>query len=148
MKSINIENVNSIMVTLKSTNQEAQFECYELMKDLLKRPELHDMIISYLLQVVNTVLDYECDDKKSQGGNILLNSQYSQQAYAAKLLGYFSEFYVSLKKRIMAVKYNHSATVMIENQVMYGLLNIISNINHAASQQAASETLLVFDSIK
>lgn len=94
IRSINLSVIETILFTLKSPNQEAQYESYELMKDLIKRAELHEFVMKYLLTVIKMVVEVDTEDsRKKKDVNLSQESQFSQQAYASKLLGYdFSLF--------------------------------------------------------
>lgn len=43
----------------------------------------------------------------------------------------------------MAARYNYLVLIMVDSRIVHGLLNVIANMSHSASQKAASETLLV-----
>ncbi|KAJ3397106.1 hypothetical protein HDU92_000806 [Lobulomyces angularis] len=150
--------IDAGLVLLKSSFIQIQYEGYELLKDLVKRPTLRDQVIGCLIailripgeDVVDTtdknkvVKKPKTAEKNWQLGMGLNNSDpgekkgqekeaflsiYSQQAYAAKLLGGLAANDETLIER------------MIQLRIINGLLNTISNVNYPDCQKYAANTL-------
>ncbi|KAJ3044224.1 hypothetical protein HDV00_002902 [Rhizophlyctis rosea] len=150
--------VEATIALLKSPHIQIQYEGYEILRELIRRPPLQDVILAQLISILKiTVEDVQeespedrrrrqkavsegktltagqwgfgkGDEGKSQ--NETTAASYVQQAYAAKLLG------------VMAATYKDLAGRMIELQAVSGLLNVIANVGHPDSQRYAASTLL------
>ncbi|KAJ3281685.1 hypothetical protein HDU79_010575, partial [Rhizoclosmatium sp. JEL0117] len=150
--------VDATVGLLKSPHIQIQYEGYELIRELVKRSTLQDIVLMQLIQSLRNVptedlLDDNDDrrrrgTKAGEGKTLQANNQwatsmlsdekpsdsmlaiYIQQAYAAKLLG------------VIATSSNELAERMIQLQIVSGLLNLIANVMHPDSQKYASNILI------
>ncbi|KAJ3289137.1 hypothetical protein HK104_007702 [Borealophlyctis nickersoniae] len=152
--------VEATLGLLKSPHIQIQYEGYEILRDLICRPQLQDVILVQLIAILKTtvedVQEELPEDRRrrqkavsegktltaGQWGGLLgktdemknqneaIAASYMQQAYAAKLLG------------VMAAIYRELAGRMIDLQVVSGLLNVIANVGHPDSQRYAANSLL------
>ncbi|KAJ3057110.1 hypothetical protein HK097_000574 [Rhizophlyctis rosea] len=150
--------VEATIALLKSPHIQIQYEGYEILRELIRRPPLQEVILAQLISIlkvtVEDVQEESPDDRRrrqkavsegktltagqwgfAKGDEMKAQSEttaasYVQQAYAAKLSG------------VMAATYNQLAGRMIELQVVSGLLNVIANVGHPDSQRYAASTLL------
>jgi hypothetical protein len=147
--------VEAVSSLLKSKYIQIQYEGYEILLELMKKPNLQDVIIKYLCEILKIITDTiddnnddtekkwkdeSVDNQESDDSNpSLINSKGSmdttlhiniQQSYASKLLG------------VIAVQSDILAEKMINNQVISGLLCVIANITHPESQKNAAQTLI------
>ncbi|TPX63104.1 hypothetical protein SpCBS45565_g06834 [Spizellomyces sp. 'palustris'] len=152
--------VEATIALLKNPHIQIQYEGYEILRELIKRPLLQDVILSQLITILKTciedVQEETPEDRRRRpkpmsegktlnagqwGGfvpksdemksqNEAIASSYVQQAYAAKLLG------------VIAATNRDLAERMIESQVVSGLLNVIANVGHADSQHYAANALI------
>ncbi|KAI9337974.1 armadillo-type protein [Obelidium mucronatum] len=150
--------VDATISLLKSPHIQIQYEGYELIRELVKRQELQEVVLMQLIRLLKFVptedlLD-DNDDRRRRGPKgveektLQANNQwatamlseekpsdsmlaiYIQQAYAAKLLG------------VIATSSNELAERMIQMQIASGLLNLIANVMHPDSQKYASNILI------
>ncbi|KAJ3240010.1 hypothetical protein HDU78_002537 [Chytriomyces hyalinus] len=150
--------VDAALTLLKSAHIQIQYEGYELIRELIQRPNLQDIVLIQLIQLLKTVTSddsfEENDDRRrrgtkaADGKTLQANSQWAtsllpderpsdsvlavfiQQAYAAKLLG------------VIAASSRELAERMIQLQIVSGLLNIIANVMHQDSQKYAANALI------
>ncbi|ORX63491.1 ARM repeat-containing protein [Anaeromyces robustus] len=150
--------VEAISSLLKSKYIQIQYEGYEILLELMKKPNLQDIIIKHLCETLKitteTIDDNEENDKKwketkpnnehqdiNESSTLIVNNNgkeksdtilhiFIQQSYAAKLLG------------VLAVQSDLLAEKMIDNQIISGLLCVIANISHPESQKNAAGTLI------
>lgn len=127
---------------LRNVHIQLQYEGYEILRELTKRPDLQDNIIMQLISILRIQVSemesapHHRDAKskpKEDRFKTLPQSMaiYVQQAYASKLLGYMAATSKDLAER--AVKL----------QAVGGLLNVIANLEHPECQKHAVNTLLV-----
>ena len=156
-----LPNINTLPLTiiessvnlLKHSHLQVQYEGYELLKELIQRPILHDTIVKDLIAILRIAVNDETDDSmgrrtKALGEGKLMTSMmwssnaakddpkaiqsiYVQQAYAAKLLSF------------AAASNRENAEKMIQQQVISALLNTIANVGHLDSQKYAANLLSV-----
>lgn len=149
--------VDTCVGLLRSMHIQIQYEAYEILKDLMGRTMLQDIVMQQLIAVLRTSIDDRAgnantgghknkaedshdrtagwkgiltqSDETSKKQSDALTSIYIQQAYAAKLLG------------VMSATSREAAEREIQLQVIGGLLNVISNVAHPESQRYATNTL-------
>jgi hypothetical protein len=144
--------VEAVSSLLKSKYIQMQYEGYEILLELIKKPNLQDIIIRHLCEILKVVTDAfddntddtemkwkgESEDSKYKKNSTpsLLNTKESsdttlhifiQQSYASKLLG------------VLAVQSNILAEKIIVNQAISGLLCVIANFSHPESQKMLQE---------
>ncbi|KAJ3125739.1 hypothetical protein HK098_008261 [Nowakowskiella sp. JEL0407] len=146
--------VEAIINLLRSPHLQIQYEAYEILRDLVRRPPLQDGILNQLILILRTPIDdgqdennddrrrrNKINDNKLSGSFGLhgkdgdkamdyLQSIFIQQSYAARLLGVMAAMSMDLAQR------------MIQLQAISGLLNVIANVTHPDSQKNASNTFL------
>lgn len=148
--------VEAVSSLLKSRYIQIQYEGYEILLELIKKPNLQDVVIKHLcevLKIVTETIDDNDEDKKwketstnektdkpsSETNTTIMNNKdnsettihiFVQQSYAAKLLG------------VLAVQSNLLAEKMIDNQIISGLLCVVANVEHPESQKNAASTLI------
>ncbi|EGF80626.1 hypothetical protein BATDEDRAFT_24394 [Batrachochytrium dendrobatidis JAM81] len=148
--------IDPTLALLKSPHIQVQYEGYEILKELITRPPLQDLLLTQLIAILCNIVDDKTDDvsddrhrrtKSDQKGLVgqwneisveeqkekqVIMSGYIQQAYVAKLLG------------IVAATDKELAERMVQLQLIRGLLNVVANISHPESQKYATNTLLYF----
>ncbi|ORX52517.1 ARM repeat-containing protein [Piromyces finnis] len=149
--------VEAISSLLKSNYIQIQYEGYEILVELMKKPNLQDIIIKHLceiLKVVTETIDDNMDESNKkwkestteekvnlsneENHPLIMNNKdsdtavhiYMQQSYASKLLG------------VLAVQSDLLAEKMIDNQIISGLLCVVANVTHPESQKNAANTLI------
>jgi hypothetical protein len=131
--------VEAAVGLLRNSFYEVQYEGGELIKELIKLPDLQEPILTQMIQRLKTIVDHSHDDNKNRENwnenHIIKNdgllASYTQQANCAKLLGVISVNSVDLTEK------------MIEMQCISGLLSAISNVSFPESQKYAADTLSV-----
>ncbi|KAI9355923.1 hypothetical protein DFJ73DRAFT_823950 [Zopfochytrium polystomum] len=153
---IHVSIVDATLSLLKSPHIQIQYEGYEMLRELVQRPNLQDAILTQLINILKTQVDDSAEEvnddrrrraQKGEGKTLTANqwngitiqddkpwdgtlSIYIQQAYAAKLLGVIAATNMELAER------------MIQLQVVCGLLNTVANVAHPESQRYAANTML------
>ncbi|KAI8613915.1 armadillo-type protein [Chytriomyces sp. MP71] len=158
IQSVHPTIVDATVMLLKSPHIQIQYEGYELVRELVTRQNLQDIVLIQLIQVLKIVVTEdlldENDERRRRGTKVtdgktlqavnqwatsVLSDEkpsdsmlavYIQQAYAAKLLGVISASSRELAER------------MIQLQIVSGLLSIIANVMHPESQKYAANTLI------
>ncbi|KAI9143984.1 armadillo-type protein [Paraphysoderma sedebokerense] len=145
--------VDATVGLLKSLHEPIQKEGYELLRDLMQRPNLQEAIIFSLIGILasNATIDDVEDDwndthdygrkvgkfklgLETNKENVSLLSDasvaaYIQRSLAAKLLGF------------VAATLPHLVPRMIDLNIISGLLMAITNIQYPDCQKSAAETL-------
>ncbi|KAJ3074392.1 hypothetical protein HDU98_011367 [Podochytrium sp. JEL0797] len=149
--------IDATVGLLKSPHIQIQYEGYELIRELVKRQTLQDVVLIQLIQLLKFAPTEELVDendgkrrgqKGGEGKTLQATTQwgtngsaeekpsdgmlaiYIQQAYAAKLLS------------VIATSSTELAERMIQLQIVSGLLNLIANVMHPDSQKYASNILI------
>ncbi|KAJ3107537.1 hypothetical protein HDU97_003842 [Phlyctochytrium planicorne] len=157
IQSIHSSVIDATISLLKSPHIQIQYEGFEILKELVFRPNLQDTIIIQLINILKTSQEDSSEEinegqrrrgVKGNDGKTLTANQWGgvlktdekvtdamlatfiQQAYAAKFLG------------VVAASSDELAEKMIQLQIISGLLNTIANVSHPDSQRYAANTLL------
>jgi hypothetical protein len=132
---------------LRSQHIQVQYEGYELLRELIKRPNCQDQIIVLLVATLKTVFESIIPEENHQkeakssgnwsGVNVeeqkereKIMSGYIQQAFACKLVGV-----LLASDRVLAEK-------LVRAQVVSALLNVVGNVGHHDSQKYAVSNIL------
>ncbi|KAI8910321.1 armadillo-type protein [Gorgonomyces haynaldii] len=150
--TVNASLIDPVAHLLRSPHLQVQYEGFELIQELTKRPALQDPIITHLISIMRNIVEDNSEEQaeerhrrnaapldprithwgmslEDQKQKELVMAGYVQQAYAAKLIG------------IMAVTDDEIAERMIKHQVVSALLNVVANVGHPDSQRYAANTL-------
>ncbi|KAJ2997386.1 hypothetical protein HDV02_005583 [Globomyces sp. JEL0801] len=129
---------------LRSQHMQVQYEGYELLLELVQRPNCQEPIMIILVAILRNVFETNTDESERHRGKDKpatitqwaglssedqkekerLTAGYVQQAYAAKLVG------------------DEIAEKLIQYQVVSALLNVTANITHPESQKYATSNLI------
>ncbi|TPX49801.1 hypothetical protein SeMB42_g00605 [Synchytrium endobioticum] len=164
--------VENFLTILKHPNPILQSTAYEILRELAKRPALHDFLLSQSIAVLKLAvdpmgqehtdgLDYWIRDPTSAStstaktqahGNCLPPTQVSNSGdknddYAAMMLEasmavYQQQAHVAKLLGVFAATSDALGIRMVQMQVVSGLLNTIANIAYPKSQHFATNTLL------
>ncbi|KAJ3270966.1 hypothetical protein HDV01_007296 [Terramyces sp. JEL0728] len=140
---------------LRSQHMQVQYEGYELLTELVNRPNCQEPIIIILVAILRNVFDNSTDDADRHRGQQSqtketkqtmaqwaglstedakekerILSGYIQQAYATKLVG------------LLIASSDELAEKLIKHQVVGALLNVVANAGHPESQKYATSNLL------
>ncbi|KAJ3321908.1 hypothetical protein HDV06_003774 [Boothiomyces sp. JEL0866] len=140
---------------LRSQHMQVQYEGYELLSELVNRPNCQEPIIVILVAILRNVFDNSTEDTdrhragQAQGKETKqtmaqwaglstedakekerILSGYIQQAYATKLVG------------ILIASGDELAEKLIKHQVVSALLNVVANAGHPESQKYATSNLV------
>ncbi|KAJ3091523.1 hypothetical protein HK102_000269 [Quaeritorhiza haematococci] len=136
---------------------------YEILRQLIKRPNLQDNIMMQLINILKIpVGEIESElvedrrnwqkpsDENGKGASNLLQSLLSSSGQKAELSKpsetltstYVQQAYAAKLLGLMAATSNDLALRMIQLQVVSGLLNTIGNVGHLDSQRYAANTLI------
>jgi hypothetical protein len=131
---------------LRSQHMQVQYEGYELLRELVYRPNCQDTIISMLVSVLKNIFEPSNIDEGHRNGKDAkqwtiastedqkekerLMAGYVQQAYASKLVGVLIASSVEITEKL------------IKCQVVSALLNVIANVGHPESQRYATSNLI------
>ncbi|KAI8901105.1 armadillo-type protein [Globomyces pollinis-pini] len=135
---------------LRSQHMQVQYEGYELLLELVQRPNCQEPIMIILVAILRNVFETNTDESERHRGKDKpatitqwaglssedqkekerLTAGYVQQAYAAKLVG------------ILIASSDEIAEKLIQYQVVSALLNVTANITHPESQKYATSNLI------
>jgi hypothetical protein len=132
---------------LRSQHMQVQYEGYELLRELVTRPNCQEQILTLLIAVLRNVFESQNDEPRQQPkdaprekwANITSEDQkekerlisgYIQQAYASKLIG------------VLIATSEEITEKLISNQLISSLLNVVANAGHHESQKYAVSNIL------
>lgn len=148
---------------IQHTNVQVQYEGYELLKELIQKAALQDIVIKELIAILRIIVkdeEEEADgmiskslyigrrrnksalDSKLTSGGWLKNQPKEDQKQIQSI--YVQQAYAAKLLSFAAASSREIAEKIIQHQVLGALLNTIANIGHPESQRYATNLLMVF----
>lgn len=156
--------IESGISLIQHTNVQVQYEGYELLKELIQKATLQDVIIKELVAILRIIVKddedevdgiiFKCNviarqrrtksgiDNKLTTGGWLKNQPKEDQKQIQSI--YVQQAYAAKLLSFAAASSREVAEKIIQHQVLGGLLNTISNVGHPESQRYATDLLMVF----
>ncbi|KAL7752855.1 hypothetical protein RI367_001858 [Sorochytrium milnesiophthora] len=164
ISNVHISVVDATISLLKSPHVEIQYEGYEILKELLRRPNLHETIVNNLIAILQTHVEDVDEAEQAElrskrigllktavetgpNGGAATTAVSQMNALDKQRLkeGYQSLFvqqaYASRLLSIVAATTPLMAQYMINEDVVLALLTVIANMANQDAQRAAAQLL-------